>query len=108
MFRHYLIAALRNLAGNRLQSAIAILGLSVGIAAAILAGVAERETGSASGFLGTVQQLAGSIGVAAITAVYAASHRPAGGLAVTAVATAAVLAGGACLTALIPAADRAG
>ncbi|HEX3924351.1 MAG TPA: hypothetical protein VHY31_18850 [Streptosporangiaceae bacterium] len=43
-----------------------------------------------------------------ITAVYAASHRPADGLAATAVATATVLAGGACLTGLIPAADRSG
>jgi EmrB/QacA subfamily drug resistance transporter len=99
--------------GLALAGPIGVLGVGLGgiiapLFATILAGVAERETGSASGFLGTVQQLAGSIGVAAITAVYAASHRPAGGLAVTAVATAAVLAGGACLTALIPAADRAG
>src|SRR5580704_7955356 len=99
--------------GLALAGPIGVLGVGLGgiiapLFATILAGVAERKTGSASGFLGTVQQLAGSIGVAAITAVYAASHRPAGGLAVTAVATAAVLAGGACLTALIPAADRPG
>jgi putative ABC transport system permease protein len=43
MLHHYLIAALRNLAANRLQSAVAILGLSVGIAAAILAGLVVRN-----------------------------------------------------------------
>jgi putative ABC transport system permease protein len=39
MFRHYLTTALRNLAANRLQSAIAILGLAVGLWAAIVAGL---------------------------------------------------------------------
>jgi MFS family permease len=98
--------------GLALAGPILVLGIGLGgiiapLFATILAGVAERETGSASGSLGAVQQLAGSIGVAAITAVYAASHHPADGLAATAVTTAAVLACGAALTALIPAAAGA-
>ena len=36
MFRHYFITALRSLAANRLQSVIALGGLSIGIATAIL------------------------------------------------------------------------
>ncbi len=43
MFRHLTIAALRNMAANRLQSAIAIIGLSVGIAAALLMGLVVRN-----------------------------------------------------------------
>ncbi len=39
MLRHYLIVALRNMAATRLQSAIAILGLAVGLWAAIAAGL---------------------------------------------------------------------
>ncbi len=43
MLRHYFIAALRNMAANRLISAIAILGLSVGIAAALLMAAVIRN-----------------------------------------------------------------
>jgi hypothetical protein len=39
MLRHFFITALRNMAANRLQSAIAILGLAVGLWAAIMAGL---------------------------------------------------------------------
>lgn len=39
MVRHFLVAALRSMAANPLQTAIAIFGLSVGLAAAILAGI---------------------------------------------------------------------
>ena len=37
MVRHFLVAALRSMAANPLQTAIAIFGLSVGLAAAVLA-----------------------------------------------------------------------
>src|SRR5882757_9388423 len=43
MFRSYLIAALRNLARNRLYGAINIVGLSVGFAAAILIALYVRD-----------------------------------------------------------------
>jgi putative ABC transport system permease protein len=43
MIRHILIAAWRNLAANRLTSAIAILGLAVGIAAALLMAAVIRN-----------------------------------------------------------------
>jgi len=43
MFRSYLIAALRNLARNRLYGAINIVGLSVGFAAAILIALYARD-----------------------------------------------------------------
>ena len=39
MLRHFLITTLRVLGANRLQSAIAIFGLSLGLAAAILDGL---------------------------------------------------------------------
>ena len=39
MLRHFLITTLRILAANRLQSAIAIFGLALGLAAAILDGL---------------------------------------------------------------------
>src|ERR1700759_3746261 len=43
MFRSYLIAALRNLARNRLYAAINIIGLAVGFAAAILIALFIRD-----------------------------------------------------------------
>jgi putative ABC transport system permease protein len=43
MFRHYLITALRSMAASRLLTAISIFGLSVGVAAAILAGIIIRN-----------------------------------------------------------------
>jgi putative ABC transport system permease protein len=39
MFRHYLIAAWRNMMANRLQSTIAIFGLAIGLWATILGGI---------------------------------------------------------------------
>ncbi len=43
MFRNYLAAALNNLSRNRLYAAISILGLAVGMAAAILTGLYIRD-----------------------------------------------------------------
>ncbi len=43
MFIHLLIAALRNIAANKLQSAIAIIGLAIGIAAALLMALVVRN-----------------------------------------------------------------
>jgi len=43
MFRSYLVAALRNLARNRLYAAINIIGLAVGFAAAILIALFVRD-----------------------------------------------------------------
>src|SRR5580692_11611634 len=51
MFRHCLIAALRNMAANKLLSAIAILGLAAGIAAAILMGLVVRNQMNFDAFL---------------------------------------------------------
>ncbi len=87
-----------------------ILALGVGLGGAIaplfstvLTGVTPAETGSASGSLGAVQQLAGSAGVATLATLYAAASDPAAhGLAVTALATAALLAAGVALTFLLP------
>ena len=50
MFRHYLIAAWRNMAANKLLSAIAILGLAAGIAAAILMALVIRNQMSFDAF----------------------------------------------------------
>src|SRR3982074_254888 len=43
MFSNYLVAALRNLARNRLYAGINIIGLAVGFAAAILIGLFVRD-----------------------------------------------------------------
>src|SRR5688572_19318381 len=43
MIRHVLVAGLRNIAANKLLSAIAIFGLSIGIATAIMAGLLVRN-----------------------------------------------------------------
>src|SRR5665213_1890163 len=43
MFRHNVIAALRNMAANKLSTAIAIIGLSIGITAAILMALVIRN-----------------------------------------------------------------
>ncbi len=51
MFHHYLIAAWRNMAANKLLSAIAILGLAAGIAAAILMALVIRNQVSFDAFL---------------------------------------------------------
>ena len=59
--------------------------------------------GSASGSLGAIQQVAGSVGVATIATLYTATSHPAArGLAITALATAGLLAAGAALTLLLP------
>jgi putative ABC transport system permease protein len=51
MIRHLFIAALRNMAANRLVSAISILGLAVGIAVAILMGLVVRNQMSFDHFI---------------------------------------------------------
>ena len=51
MFRHYLIAAWRNLAANALQSTIAMGGLALGLAAAVLAGLMVRNQLNYNSFL---------------------------------------------------------
>jgi putative ABC transport system permease protein len=43
MFRNYLVAALNNLARNRLFAAVSIAGLAIGMAAAILTGLYVRD-----------------------------------------------------------------
>lgn len=43
MLRHYLAAALRNLARNRFYSGISVFGLAIGLCAAILMGLAVRH-----------------------------------------------------------------
>ena len=43
MIRHYLIAALRNMAANKLITAIAILGLAVGMTVALLMTLVVRN-----------------------------------------------------------------
>ena len=64
--------------------------------------ITPAETDSASGSLGAIQQLAGSVGVATLATLYTATSHPAArGLAITALATAALLAAAA-LTLLLP------
>jgi MFS family permease len=83
-------------------------GLIAPLFSTILTGITPAEAGSASGSLGAVQQLAGSVGVATIATLYTAASHPAGhGLAVTAATTAGVLAVGAALTFLLPQARQA-
>ena len=94
--------------GLALVGPILALGFGLGGAiaplfATILAGITPAETGSASGSLGAIQQLAGSAGVAALVTLFAAtSHPVAHGLAVTAVTTAALLTAAVALTFLLP------
>lgn len=83
-------------------------GLIAPLFSTILTGITPAEAGSASGSLGAVQQLAGSVGVATIATLYTAASHPAGhGLAVTAATTAGLLAVGAALTFLLPQARSA-
>jgi MFS family permease len=108
------------LAGPVLALGFGLGGIIAPLFATIVAGVTPAEIGSASGSLGAIQQLAGSIGVAALATLYAAASHPATshaatashaaatypaahGLAVTALATAALLGVGAGLTLLLPA-----
>jgi MFS family permease len=94
--------------GFALAGPLAALGFGLGgivapLFSAVLAGITPAETGSASGSLGAIQQLAGSVGVAGIATLYTATGHPAArGLAMTALATAALLAAGAALTLLLP------
>lgn len=84
-------------------------GLIAPLFSTILTGITPAEAGSASGSLGAVQQLAGSVGVATIATLYTAASHPAGhGLAVTAATTAGLLAVGAALTFLLPPAAATG
>jgi MFS family permease len=102
-------ALLSSPSGLALAAPILALGFGLGGAiaplfATVLAGITPAETGSASGSLGAIQQLAGSAGVATLATLYAATAHPAAhGLAVTALATAALLAAGVALTFLLPA-----
>ncbi len=107
------------LAGPVLALGFGLGGTIAPLFATIVAGVTPAETGSASGSLGAIQQLAGSIGVAALATLYAATSHPAAsdaatgqaatghsaahGLAVTALAAAVLLGVGAVLTLLLPA-----
>jgi MFS family permease len=91
------------LAGPLLALGFGLGGIIAPLFATIVAGVTPAEIGSASGSLGAIQQLAGSIGVAALATLYAATYPAAHGLAVTALATAALLGVGAVLTLLLPA-----
>ena len=92
------------LAGPLLALGFGLGGIIAPLFATIVAGVTPAEIGSASGSLGAIQQLAGSLGVAALATLYAATSHPAAhGLAVTALATAALLGAGAVLTLLLPA-----
>ena len=96
------------LAGPVLALGIGLGGITAPLFSTILAGVTPAETGSAAGSLGAVQQLAGSVGVAAVATLYTAtSHPPGRGLAVTALAAAGLLAVGAALTVTLPAAREA-
>jgi MFS family permease len=97
------------LAGPVLAVGLGLGAIIAPLFATILAGITPAEAGSASGSLGAVQQLAGSVGVATIATLYAATSHPAArGLALTAVATAALLAAGAGLTLLLPPARQQG
>ena len=65
------------LAGPVLALGFGLGGTIAPLFATIVAGVTPAETGSASGSLGAIQQLAGSIGVAALATLYAATSHPA-------------------------------
>jgi MFS family permease len=110
------------LAGPLLALGVGLGGIIAPLFGTIVAEVTPAETGSASGSLGAIQQLAGSIGVAALATLYAAASHPATGraaaqsaavhsaaghpaargLAVTALAAAVLLGVGAVLTLLLP------
>ncbi len=97
------------LAGPALALGFGLGGIIAPLFTTVLAGITPAEAGSASGSLGALQQLAGSLGVAAIATLYAATSHPAThGLAVTALAAAGLLGAGAALTVLLPPARGAG
>jgi EmrB/QacA subfamily drug resistance transporter len=71
----------------------------------ILAGVSEQESGSASGALTAIQQLAGALGVAGIATVFLSAvkqHSGPDALAISAVAVAALVLAGCLLVFLLP------
>jgi MFS family permease len=91
------------LAGPVLALGFGLGGIIAPLFSAILTTITPAEAGSASGSLGAIQQLAGSVGVATIATLYAsASHPPGRGLAITALATGGILVAGAALTLLLP------
>ena len=95
------------LAGPVLALGFGLGGIIAPLFSTILTGITPAETGSASGSLGAIQQLAGSVGVATIATLYTATSHPAArGLVITALATAGLLAAGAALTLLLPPARR--
>jgi MFS family permease len=100
--------------GPALAGPVLVIGFGLGgtiapLFSTIITGITPAEAGSASGSLGAVQQLAGSVGVAAIATLYTAVGHPAArGLTVTALATAGLLAAGAALTLALPRARDAG
>ena len=57
MFRHLLTAALRNLSANRLQSAIAIFGLAIGLMAAITASLVAFDAFADDNFVPDYKRL---------------------------------------------------
>src|SRR6201992_1495935 len=92
------------MAGPAVALGFGLGGIIAPLFATILVGVTPAETGSASGSLGAIQQLAGSVGVATLATLYTATSHPAArGLAITALATATLLAVAAALTLLLPA-----
>jgi MFS family permease len=91
------------LAGPVFALGFGLGGIIAPLFSTVLAGITPAETGSASGSLGAIQQLAGSAGVATIATLYTAtSHSAARGLAIIALASAGLLAAGAALTLLLP------
>ena len=97
------------LAGPALALGLGLGGVIAPLFSTILAGITPAETGSAAGSLGAIQQLAGSVGVATIATLYAATSHPAArGLVITALAAVGLLAAGAALTLLLPAARGTG
>jgi putative ABC transport system permease protein len=74
MLRHFFIAAVRNLAANRLLSAIAIFGLAIGIAAAILTGQVVRNQLSYDHFIPGYERT--YVGVAILTVPGSAPNPP--------------------------------
>jgi EmrB/QacA subfamily drug resistance transporter len=95
------------LAGPVLALGFGLGGIIAPLFSIILDGITPAETGSASGSLGAIQQLAGSVGVATIATLYTstshlgAGHLAARGLVVTALAAAALLAVAAPVTFLL-------
>ena len=69
MFRNYLAAALRNLARNKLYTAISVLGLSIGLCTALLAALVVRNQLSQEHFIAGYERL-----YTAVTAITPPGH----------------------------------